>query len=126
MKKFLELIEQNEALKQRVTELDANTETKVLDYIALAAEYGVQLTEADFQQTDAGELSDDELDAVAGGKTCVCVAGGGGTGEDATGTKTCACVMIGNGDMQSGERRCVCALGGGGQDHAKDTDHNGF
>ncbi len=126
MKKFLELLEQNEILKKQVARLDAKKDSQPSDYIALAAEYGVELAEQDFGPPQENGLSEDELDAVAGGKTCVCVAGGGGTGEDVTSTKTCACVMVGNGSMQSGERRCVCVVGGGGDDNASGSYHNGL
>lgn len=116
MREFLELMERNEELKNKVAQMDADIHTQVSDYIALAAEYGVELTEADFQPASAGELSEDELDAVAGGKTCACVMGGGGTGEDVTNTKTCACVMGGGGQMQDGAARCHCVLVGTGAD----------
>lgn len=116
MKEFLELLEKNPEVKQKVTEMDANIDTKVSDYIALAAEYGVKLTEADFQPSGEQELSEDELDAVAGGKNCLCVIGGGGTGEEATKTKTCACVVCGYGYMEDDKRRCFCTAGGSGDD----------
>ncbi len=116
MKEFLELMEHNEELKNKVAQMDADSHTQASDYIALAAEYGVKLTEADFQPKNAGELSEDELDAVAGGKACVCVAGGGGTGQDTTYTKTCACVMGGGGQMQDGSCRCHCVIVGEGAD----------
>ena len=46
--------------------------------IALAAENGFTLTQEDLKQEPAsGEISDDELEAVAGGKTtCNCFFGG--------------------------------------------------
>lgn len=116
MKDFLELIEQNEELKKRVEELDGKPEAEVAEYIALAAEYGVTLTEADFKQAQTAELSEDELDTVAGGKFCACVGGGGGTGDDASQTKTCACVMGGGGQRQNGEGRCACIIYGEGYD----------
>lgn len=54
------------------------------DIIVLAREQGVTLTEADFAQNY--ELSDDELDTVAGGGEysdgsirCVCMIGGDGS-----------------------------------------------
>lgn len=119
MKEFLELLEEDEGLKQKVANLDAKIDSQVSDYIALAAEYGVDLTEADFQPMDAGELSEDELDTVAGGKACVCPLAGGGTGDDETKTKTCACVMGGGGEMQDGSARCWCVLAGSGQDETK-------
>ena len=112
MKKFLELISSNEEL---VAKLNNASKDEV---IALAKEQGVTLTEADFEAQSA-EISDDELDAVAGGKKCTCIMGGGGTGEDKNGTKTCACVGGGYGQMQNGDSRCYCAVGGWGSNHKR-------
>lgn len=57
-----------------ITKVGALTKDEL---IALAKELGIALTEADFEKPD-GELNDDELDTVAGGKVCVFVVGGGG------------------------------------------------
>ncbi len=116
MKEFLELMEQNGELKKQVERLDAQKDSQPSDYIDLAAEYGLKLSETDFHPAGAGELSEDELDAVAGGKYCGCLAGGGGTGEDETQTKTCACIMGGAGQMQDNANRCWCAIYGQGYD----------
>ena len=80
----------------------------------------------------ATELTDDELNAVAGGELdwaantsycwdgkCICVLGGGGvhTGDCmsngcTTGKHTCACVL-GGGGAKCGKRKClVCVLAG--------------
>lgn len=64
MKEFLELVGKNPELKEKVRELDKNG--TMADMIALAAQHGVTLTEADFAK-HGGELSEDELSAVAGG-----------------------------------------------------------
>ena len=81
------------------------------ELIAMAAEMGITLTAADFEQK--AELDDDELDAVAGGwKKCTCVGAGGGK-ADADG-KACACVLGGGGETQDGECRCWCVAAGGG------------
>ncbi len=78
------------------------------------------LSEADFQQTDAGELSEDELDAVAGGKNnCVCPLAGGGEGTSPGEEyldKVCVCVM-GGGQTQDGKCRCACVMSGEGMYH---------
>ena len=58
------------------------------------------------------ELSMDELDAVAGGKQCVCVLGGGGEAD--SWSKTCWCVGGGGGENNDGSPRCACPLAGGG------------
>lgn len=113
MKEFLELMEKNEELKKQVEKLDAEKNSQPSDYIALAAKYGVQLTEADFKPVDAGELTEDELDAVTGGGDCSCIVGGGGSGDEGR-TKTCACIMGGGGETSDGSCRCICVTVGVG------------
>ena len=82
------------------------------ELIVLAKELGLKLTEEDFVQPVA-ELSDDELDAVAGGfAECACAVGGGGTGD--VNDKTCACVLLGAGYADNGHERCICGGGGYG------------
>lgn len=73
MKKFLELVSKDEALVAKVNAADKNA------LIALAKELGVELTEADFEHPT--ELSDDELEVVAGGAGtwCILIGGGGNT-----------------------------------------------
>lgn len=107
LKKFLEMVSQNEEM---VAKVNAAKDQDTL--IALAKELGVVLTAADFE--DNYELSDDELDAVAGGDAvnCACAMGGGGSGD--SNDKTCACVAAGAGLTKGGKQRCVCALGGFG------------
>ena len=65
MKEFLELVGKDPELKEKVRELDKNG--TMADMIALAAQHGVTLTEADFAKYE-GELSEDELSAVADGR----------------------------------------------------------
>ncbi len=117
MKEFLELMEQNEELKKKVKELDARGDSQPSDYIALAAEYGISIQEADFQSAKSNELSDDELDAIAGGDTCGCGIGGGGKGNEQTGAKTCGCAVGGAGLNRDNKARCVCVVGGVGEDN---------
>lgn len=107
IKKYLEAVSKNTELAQKL-----NTMTKE-DIIASAKELGIALTEADFERNT--ELSDDELDAVAGGGKCVCVIGGGG--ESGGVSQTCYCVGSGGGYMSSGDCRCECLAGGAGFDH---------
>lgn len=110
LKLFMEKVCQNEEL---VAKVSAETDKGAL--IALAAEMGVTLTEADFAKP-VEEIADDELDAVAGGGdvSCACAMGGGGTkdGND----KTCACVLAGAGYSKTGRERCVCGFAGYGYD----------
>ena len=84
------------------------------ELLALAKAQGLALTEADLLQQE--ELSDDDLDTVAGGSdvSCACAMGGGGTKDD--NVKTCACVIAGVGyDDEKGER-CLCGFAGYGYD----------
>lgn len=112
MKQLLEMVEQNPELKAKIEELDKNPDTTMQDIIQLTAEYGIELTEEDFKPAGRqGELSDEELDAVAGGDDCVCVLGGGGTSK-AMYDRSCACVLGGGGENVAGNTRCVCVLGG--------------
>ena len=116
MKKFLGLLSENEELAQKLNDADKDT------IIAMAKELGFELTEVDFAQP--GELSDDELDAVAGGGKCACFFGGGG---DAYGDQlTCVCVAGGGGEIWVNgkkEARCACVAGGvGGNISFKDQD----
>ena len=96
MKKFLELVSKDENLKKKLEELDDTVYEQASQAgIALAKEFGIELSEADFgRKKSDGELSDDELDAVAGGARlaksdepdsiwnddciCACVTSGGG------------------------------------------------
>ena len=121
LKKFLALVAGNKELEAKLMACNGlGDETKVKQAaIKLAKENGIELTEADFEKKEAtGELSDDELDAVAGGgSNCGCFAGGGGGGIDASDGKVfgCACVAYGQGgDGRANDANCVCALYGYG------------
>ncbi len=123
MKDILEKIEQNLELKAKIEELDKAPDSTPQDFIKAAAEYGLELTEANFQPAASkGELADDELEAVTGGGSmadanlCFCAIGGGGEGgindDFGTNNKTCACVFGGGGEYKNGKERCVCVIGG--------------
>lgn len=104
MKLFLEKLSQDAALAEK-----AEKETRIPALIALAAELGISLTEEDFRRSE--ELSDDELDAVAGGSdsSCGCIIGGAGrVGPNKTTEKLCVCVAGGGGEYANGECRCAC------------------
>ena len=80
-------IEENKSL----TDKDAGIEAA----IAKAAELGIELTPEDFVPS-TNELSENELEAVAGGATdkqCSCIVGGGGA--DDSWDEVCACVVMG-------------------------------
>lgn len=86
-----------------------------------AAEQGVELTAADFEMPE-GELSEDELLAVAGGAICVCsVAGGGMSGDigpSGEGDGACGCFIGGYGYWYEADgdegTRCACVQVGTG------------
>lgn len=110
MKKFLEAVSKSEELTAKVGSMGKD------ELLALAKELGLELTEADLEKPAAEELSDDELDAVAGGGdvSCACAMGGGGTKD--SNDKTCACVLAGAGYSKNGRERCVCGFAGYGYD----------
>lgn len=142
MKKYLELISRDEEAQKKLNEQKSSSIQEAKErIIADAAEKGITLTEEDFAaNAETGELSDDELEAVAGGKECVCVIGGGGTATSEIYEDTCACVLAGagrgygyvsnwetnlSGDKEldkvlTGMERCVCAVGGYGDAVGKD------
>ena len=115
MKKFLEAVSQDPALGAKVSAADQDA------LIAIAKEIAIELTDADFAPP-SGEMSDDELENVAGGGECYCAMGGGGTREGAHGyaeqywggLDVCACVLAGFGYYGNGKERCGCAFAGGG------------
>ena len=115
MKKFLEEASKDQSFIEKMNK--AETPEAV---IALAAEKGFALTAEDLKpEAPTGELSEDELDAVAGGKKCYCAIGGGGEKEAGKGDGVCACVVYGEGvgylkDSDEGIKRCVCGFGGYG------------
>lgn len=110
LKKFLEKVSEDKALAEKVS-----AEKNPAALIPLAKEMGIELTEADLKRP-VEELSDDELDTVAGGGdvSCACAMGGGGT-KDAN-DKTCACVLAGVGYAKDKSERCLCGFAGYGYD----------
>ena len=96
----------------------ASTEEEIIE---LAKEKGYILTKEDFDnKAGSGELSDDEVEAVTGGSTCACFAGGGGTEDEIM--NTCACVIYGAGTYKNPRYEygntvsCACSWIGGGGD----------
>lgn len=69
-KEFLELLCGNDELREKA----GNADKAAL--IAMDGELGIELSDADFEQP--GELSDDEVETLAGGGRCICSFGGGG------------------------------------------------
>ncbi|MDR1014665.1 MAG: hypothetical protein LBL86_06775 [Coriobacteriales bacterium] len=62
----------------------------------------------------SAELSEDELEQVAGGGVCICALGGDGQGND-HGSKLCSCETGGEGTNDEGIR-CGCHAYGFGAD----------
>lgn len=118
MNAFLEAASRDRDLMEKLRK--AETPQAV---IALAEEKGFPLTEEDLKPAKAETVSDEELDAVAGGTVCFCVPCGGG--EAGVIDRLCACVMFGIGDyvvsrgsdgkITMVEGRCYCLSGGGGK-----------
>ena len=109
MKKFLELAASDSELTAQLKDMDKDA------IIAAAQQRGIALTEADFAADKSAELSEDELDEVAGGGKCACVLGGGGKADD--NGKKCSCVLDGSGEFKDSRiYRCMCIGAGGGVD----------
>ena len=109
MKKFLELAMSDAELTAQLNGMAKEA------IIAAAQQRGIALTEADFAADTRAELSEDELDEVAGGGKCACVLGGGGKADD--NGKKCSCVLDGSGEFKDSRiYRCMCIGAGGGVD----------
>ena len=90
------------------------------DILPLARECGCDFSMEDLKeytrdlsQSSPGELTEDELDAVAGGAICVCVIGGGGKAGSPW-SNPCTCFVGGTGPSRPGPG-CMCIVGGGGR-----------
>ena len=119
LKKFLALIANNKELEAKALACNELGEEKGKEaLLALAKECGIELTAADFEKKEksaSGELSDDELDAVAGG-------GGGGTDSNDGRVYGCACVGYGQGgDGRASDMNCICPAFGTGFDDEQFT-----
>ncbi len=113
MKKFLEYASgAGEAFQAKLAEMPRE------EIIALAAEKGFPLTDADFEApNEEGEVSIDEVEAVAGGDPCRCtITGTGKVDPDHVNykEKKCKCVAVGWGHDTNGNGRCYCLGTGSG------------
>ena len=119
-KKWLELVSGDPELQQKTKELQTETiDQQKAKITELAQAHGITLTEEDFAIPQGGELSDDELDAVAGGDGCGCPAIGGGKGYDEKleYDYKCGCIAVGGGGGKTKEEKnlnCICNIIGGG------------
>ena len=102
--------ELGDKLKAIATDSQTQMQEKMIEILK---EYGVVLTAEDFKAPE-GELSDDELNAVAGGGGCGCAVGGGGGGDELV----CVCVLGGSGSIPGcydpSQGGCICAVAGAG------------
>ena len=110
-KEFMEFISKDDELLDRIKKVQS-----VEQALEIANEKGYDLTAEDFAQADAGEeISEDELQAVAGGwKNCGCVVAGIGVSDASDGSALCGCAVGGMGHWTDGTGRCVCPVAGGG------------
>lgn len=117
-KKFLEAASKDANLQRDLDKATIVALGKFLKEKGLEAEAGKiasevmeKFAEAHGFKAEAMEsISEDELEAVAGG-VCYCPAVGGGTGNG----KQCACVLGGTGRSDSGTQ-CTCPIVGAGKD----------
>lgn len=87
MKVFLEELSKHEELREKTNQ--AQTKEEIVE---IAKELGVVLTDADFVKEDGQNLSEEELEAVAGGGAkgfCLIIGGGSKDG------KGCCCIGCG-------------------------------
>ena len=102
--------ELGDKLKAIATDSQTQMQEKMIEILK---EYGVSLTVEDFKAPE-GELSDDELNAVAGGGGCGCPVVGGGGGDELV----CVCVLGGSGSIPGwydpSQGGCICAVAGAG------------
>ena len=103
------VLQEHPELNDRLKAITADSQTELQEkMIELLKEYGVVLNAEDFKAPE-GELSDDELEVVAGGGICICPLVGGGSGEGLV----CACTGGGIGGAHNAIP-CVCVLWGDG------------
>lgn len=114
----------NEKYKEQESDAAAMEKFAAEELIPLAAAAGFPFTVEELkvykeQSSAPQKLSDDELDAVAGGdgSFCACVVAGGGGGEERQDGDIvgCACAVYGQGgDAKDDHWVCVCFAGGFG------------
>jgi len=134
VKKFYDALASNETLKEKAAKLNekytetekADEEAVTADIIAFAVSEGYSFTAQELaaytktaENPAPQELSQDELNAVAGGSdtcrkcfgTCFCIFGGGGTHQNPH--WVCACVIGGGGGKCSRGNLLLCVAAGG-------------
>ena len=119
LKVFFEQLSQNQALKDELEalgkeypdngQLERNKAAIVQKTLEIAAKHGLTLTKEDFEAMEAeaakaGDLTDEQLEAVAGGGDCSCFLAGF--------SKGCNCAIVGKSKRDS--LSCGCFIAGGG------------
>ena len=109
------ILQEHPELGDKLKAIATDSQTQMQEkMIEILKEYGVVLTAEDFKAPE-GELSDDELNAVAGGGGCGCPVVGGGGGDEII----CVCIaggtgfVIGSGGLNE-QGGCICAVAGAG------------
>ena len=123
VKKFYDALANDKAMQERASALNKEGEkpdkaAARTAIVAFAKAEGYSFTEADLDAyaKQAKPLTDENLDAAAGGSAgCGCAGVGGGGGTDKNGsTVGCACVAAGFGTNSHGDDICDCyAIGAG-------------
>ena len=109
------LLQEHPELGDKLKAITTGSQTQMQEkMIEILKEYGVSLTVEDFKAPE-GELSDDELNAVAGGGGCGCPVAGGGGGDELV----CVCIAGGTGCVigsygLNSQGGCVCVAAGAG------------
>lgn len=94
VKAFLEKVAAEPAWIEQHKKI-ADKDEAIAAAVEKAAELGIPLSAADFEAPE-GELSEDEMAAVAGAGKCSCAVGGGGSADSSS--NVCACVVFGCSD----------------------------
>lgn len=127
-KEFIKKVNSDQALYEKFKALvpedqkDSDREAIISDKIVpFAKEAGYDLSAEDFK-TDgpaSGEISDEELEAVAGGGGCLCEEKGAGMGADdyTNCIYFCGCTAAGVGEYSG--KNCMCTGYGEGWDGAR-------
>ena len=121
VKKFYDALSNDKAMQERASALNKEGEKPdeaavkaAIIAFAKAEGYDFSLADLDAYAHTAKPLTDETLDAAAGGAydagTCFCIVGGGGT-DKVTG-HTCACVVGGGGKDDEMGDSLICVLVG--------------
>ena len=128
VKEFIKKVNSDKTLNAKFKALlpkdqkDADKEDFISEKIVpFAKEAGYDLVAEDFKVDEpaSGEISDEELEAVAGGGGCLCAEKGAGMGTDdyTNCVYLCGCTASGEGEYSG--VNCMCTGYGEGEDSAR-------